>query len=223
MIYVTGDLHGDIDRFKSKAFRKLKKNDTLIVCGDFGFLWDGSNKEKRQLKWIGKRKYNVLFVEGTHDNLDLLEEYPVEQWNGGLVHEISGRLRHLIRGSVFEIEGKTIFAFGGGESADADVRSEKWWSRELPVPEEIEAARGRLVARDNRVDYIVTHECSRKLKYFLHMDSVDASILDAFFDEVRAGCAFTRWFFGSYHMNKAIPPGEMALYDAVVPVASDKL
>lgn len=47
MIYFTGDLHGDYDRFKSKELKKLKKGDTLIVCGDFGFLWDGSKKNSR--------------------------------------------------------------------------------------------------------------------------------------------------------------------------------
>lgn len=46
MIYLTGDLHGDLERFKSKEMKKLKKGDTLIVCGDFGFLWDGSKKEQ---------------------------------------------------------------------------------------------------------------------------------------------------------------------------------
>lgn len=35
MIYLTGDLHGDIERLKSKEMKKLKKGDTLIVCGDF--------------------------------------------------------------------------------------------------------------------------------------------------------------------------------------------
>ena len=72
MIYVTGDVHADLGRFKGKAAKKLKKGDTLIVCGDFGFVWDGSKKEQRVLKWLGRRRYSVLFVEGTHDNLDLL-------------------------------------------------------------------------------------------------------------------------------------------------------
>lgn len=36
MIYITGDIHGDFSRFKSPLLRKLKKNDALIVCGDFG-------------------------------------------------------------------------------------------------------------------------------------------------------------------------------------------
>lgn len=57
MIYVTGDTHGDIGRFKSKEIKKLKKNDVLIVCGDFGFVWDGSKKEQKILRWLGKRKY----------------------------------------------------------------------------------------------------------------------------------------------------------------------
>ena len=53
MIYVTGDIHADLDRFKGKEAKKLKKGDTLIVCGDFGFVWDGSKKEQQVLKWIG--------------------------------------------------------------------------------------------------------------------------------------------------------------------------
>ena len=43
MLYVTGDTHGDYERFTSSALKKLKKGDTLFICGDFGFIWDGSN------------------------------------------------------------------------------------------------------------------------------------------------------------------------------------
>ena len=44
MIYVTADTHGEIDRFKEKDIRRLGRKDTLIVMGDFGFLWDGSKQ-----------------------------------------------------------------------------------------------------------------------------------------------------------------------------------
>lgn len=120
MIYFTGDLHGDYDRFKSKELKKLKKGDTLIVCGDFGFLWDGSKKEQSILKKIEKLKYQVLFLEGTHDNLDLIAQYPLEEWNGGKVRRISKSVLKLERGSVFTIEGKRLFVFGGGESPEMD-------------------------------------------------------------------------------------------------------
>src|SRR5699024_7256657 len=113
MIYLTGDLHGDLERFKSKEMKKLTKGDTLIVCGDFGFVWDGSKKETSVLKKLSKLKYQILFVEGTHDNLDLIGQYPVEEWNGGKVRRIAENVLKLERGSVFTIEGKKLFAFGG--------------------------------------------------------------------------------------------------------------
>jgi hypothetical protein len=193
----------------------------LIVLGDFGFLWDGGKAEQKRLKWIGKRKYHVLFVEGTHDNLDLLEQHPVSDWCGGKTRVISGKLRHLCRGNLFEIEGRSIFAFGGGDSADADVR-ENWWSRELPTQAEIAEARERLANRGWAVDYIVTHQCSRKLKTFLAIGEDEVTVMDAFFDEIRERCKYSRWFFGSYHLNKLIPPGEMALYDVVEPITGQK-
>ena len=121
MIYVTGDMHGDLERFKTKEIRRLKKGDTLIVCGDFGFVWDGSERERKTLQWIGKRRFTTLFVEGTHDNLDLLAAYPEQEYQGGRVHAISGNLYHLYRGSLFTIEGKRIFAFGGGGQIDRFV------------------------------------------------------------------------------------------------------
>ena len=44
MIYVTGDTHGQIDRFKEKPVAGLKKGDTLIVLGDFGRFQTGEEK-----------------------------------------------------------------------------------------------------------------------------------------------------------------------------------
>ncbi|MFR9191178.1 MAG: hypothetical protein ACLVL7_13915 [Anaerotruncus massiliensis (ex Togo et al. 2019)] len=116
MIYVTGDVHADLGRFKGKAAKKLKKGDTLIVCGDFGFVWDGSKKEQRVLKWLGKRRYSVLFVEGTHDNLDLLAGYPVVDFCGGKARQISGKCHQLLRGEIYTIESDEVFTLGRGRA-----------------------------------------------------------------------------------------------------------
>lgn len=160
MIYFTGDMHGDRGRFDAWKLRWLGKKDALVVCGDFGFLWNGSREEQEVLEWIGRRKYDVLFLEGTHDNLDLLERYPVEEWNGGLTHHICGNLRHLIRGQVFTIQGKTLLAVGGGESRDAAFRERgvNWWPQELPDLREVEEWCRRLDALDCRVDYVASHQ-----------------------------------------------------------------
>lgn len=221
MIYITGDTHGDISRLKSKELRKLKKGDTLIICGDFGFIWDGSAKEKRLLSWIGRRRYNVLFVEGTHDNLTLLAEYPQADWQGGKTREISGKLRQLCRGEIFEIEGKRIFAFGGGEADDEIIGNPNEDGGELPSQQEIEHARQNLEQVGFKVDYIVTHRPSRKIQQFLLLNQNSTNVLDTFLDEVREKCQYARWFFGSIHKNKRIPPNEMAVFTAVVDAQSD--
>jgi hypothetical protein len=225
VIYVTGDLHGDIRRFKQKPFHKLRRGDTLIVCGDFGFLWDAGKQEQKLLHWIGRRSYQVLFIEGTHDNLQLLQEYPQTRWSGGLVREISGKLKYLCRGQLFHLEDKRVFVFGGGESADTESRvdGETWWREELPTPEEISTAKALLAQHENTVDYIITHQASRKIGMFLAMESHDTNILETFFDEIREKCRFKRWFFGGYHINKTIPPVEIAVFDAVVPITADKV
>ena len=139
MIYITGDTHADFSRFKNPALRKLKKNDALIICGDFGFIWNGSAEEKKLLEKIGKLRYNVLFVEGSHENYDLLEQYEVSEWCGGKTRLISGRLRQLMRGQVYEIAGKKVFSFGGGQSDDSydTVEGQNWWAREIPSEEEL--------------------------------------------------------------------------------------
>ena len=51
MIYITGDIHGDRKRLSWLKLRNLKEGDTLIICGDFGFIWDNSLKEKRNLNF----------------------------------------------------------------------------------------------------------------------------------------------------------------------------
>ena len=71
MIYVTGDMHGDISRFEDKNIAKLRRGDYLIICGDFGFIWDGSRQEEKVLKFLSRQKFTILFVDGCHENVAL--------------------------------------------------------------------------------------------------------------------------------------------------------
>ena len=92
MVYITGDMHGDEDRLYDKNMRKLKEGDILIICGDFGFIWSGDEKEKKLLDYLGSRKYTVCFLDGTHENYNLLSKYRETVWKGGRVHRICGNL-----------------------------------------------------------------------------------------------------------------------------------
>ena len=55
MVYLTGDTHGELDRFKHGKLRWLGKRDVVLVLGDFGFVWDGSKAEQKKLDWLRKR------------------------------------------------------------------------------------------------------------------------------------------------------------------------
>lgn len=224
MVYITGDLHGDIDRFRKPEFSKLKKGDTLIVCGDFGFIWNDSRNEKKILKWLGKRKYNIAFIEGCHDNYDLLGQYEETEWCGGKVHNISGRLFHMIRGSVYTIENQTFFAFGGGESDDYEERiaEDKWWQEEQPSKDEVDTAVENLNKADFTIDYIITHDAPRALNGAVDIDADKQSYIHVFLDIVCKQCNFKMWFFGKYHMDKTIPPRYRGLFRDIVAVPSGK-
>lgn len=222
MICVTGDMHGDYSRFKDSKIKKLKKGDFLIVCGDFGFVWDGSKREKRILKKIGRKRFYTLFVEGCHENYDLLDECPEEEFCGGRVSVISGRLMRVKRGSVLDLQGNKFFFFGGGQTKEIDIRRESktWWEQELPTPEEVKQGVITLKENGSEVDYIVTHEPPASMKEFLGFEVRQISHMHTFFDAVKNDCKFKMWFFGKAHKNKVIPPRYQCLFDEVVRIES---
>lgn len=226
MILITGDVHGDISRFSDKKIRRLKKGDTLIVCGDMGLIWDGSDKEKKLLKKLGRRRYNILFVEGAHENFDELEKYPAEMWNGGQTRVISGNLRQLMRGNIFDIGGKKIFAFGGGsgeENGGAAPCSEETAARyECPSGAELEESDRNLASAGKTVDYVISYEPPVSIADFLGFGALSADNVGIYLDTVRHEVRFGMWLFGKYHINKTVPPRFMAVFDSVIDAGSLK-
>jgi len=221
VIYVTGDTHGQMERFHAPELRRLRKGDTLIICGDFGFLWDGGDEEKKNLEKIGRLKYGVLFLDGAHENFDLLNAYPAEEWNGGRVHHICGGLYHLMRGQVFALEGKTLFTFGGGESGEKRIRIQagKWWPCEMPSIDEMREGVGNLQAHGFSVDYIFTHEPPPKADVFSGGARIGKkNPLDAYLGQVMERVKYRKWFFGAEHIDRKITYKNYAVFSGVVPV-----
>lgn len=221
MVYITGNLHGELDRFDAPEFRRLKKGDTLLVCGDFGFLWDGSEKEKKQLKKLSNKKYTIAFVDGTHENFHLLNQYPVQEWNGGRVHDLGG-VFHLMRGEIFTIEGKTYFAMGGGESAEKQMYMDagNWWEQEMPTMEEIRSAAQHLKDVGMQVDNIVTHEPAPKILASGVNAKENTNQLESFFETVVRRVQYGKWFFGSLHTDRKFTAKNYAVFNRVLCAAN---
>lgn len=228
-IYITGDTHGteDWEKLNTSRFPEQKlmdpSRDYLIIAGDFGGIWDGSNQDEYIIKTYNKRNFTTLFIDGNHENHDLLDKYPVEEWNGGKIHRISDRVIHLMRGQVFDIDGIKFFTMGGAESTDKQYRKEgeSWWAREMPSDEEYEEALRNLKKVNFEVDIVLTHctpegyigknisavynsDLSRVLA--AHMAGVvdrSGNKLTRFLDELitEHGLKFKHWYFGHYHRD----------------------
>ena len=219
MIHITGDTHGDKSRFTSREAAKLRRDDVLVVLGDFGFVWNGSAAEQRILRWLGKRKYTILFLDGKHENYDLLSQYPVTEAFGGKVQQISGNLYHLLRGEIYRIDGQTIFAFGGGDSTEKNFRMEQhcWWPQEMPSEAEMRHGLEKLRAAGNRVDLILTHEAPELAKYLRNVHSDGLNTMTAYFEEIMRNTEYQCWYFGSVHQTRFLAKKSIAVFDRILP------
>lgn len=228
MIYVTGDIHGgfDIHKLSSKELRsaglRIKKDDYVIVCGDFGLVWDNKPEERYWRKWLNEKPWTTLFVDGNHENFELLNTYPVEEWHGGRIHRISEKTIHLMRGNVFSLEGASFFTFGGAASHDKEWRLPglSWWPEELPSDEELRQANDVLAQCNNQVDYIISH-CAPSLIQGRLNPTYKIDRLTEYFEYVRETVKFKRWYFGHYHEDVDFDDGFSCLLDRVLPLESD--
>lgn len=233
MIFITGDTHGRIDGEKLfqingayKKHKSLTRNDYVIVAGDFGFIWD--KNYKKSIEPLTKFDYTVLFIDGNHENFEILNSFPVEMWHGGKIHRISDNIIHLIRGQVFTIDNKTFFTFGGADSIDKYMRTEhlSWWKEEIPSEEEFEEAKNNLLEYNNKVDYIITHAIntraltdrdSRLSVYRFKPTSIN-DMLEYFEQTVE----YDSWFFGHYHIDSIVTPNKFALYQHIIQINTEE-
>lgn len=125
-IYITGDTHGDFQRFGSKYFpqqKEMSREDYVVIAGDFGGLWDGSQKDQYWLDWLNKKPFTTLFVDGNHENFDLLNTLPEKEWNGGRVHVVREHVLHLMRGQVFNFGGCALPGFVDSKNEEKTERN----------------------------------------------------------------------------------------------------
>lgn len=231
-IYITGDTHGEFQRFGTKHFPQQKamgREDYVIICGDFGGLWSGSPKDHYWLDWLEAKPFTTLFVCGNHENFDLLRALPERQWKGGRVHQVREHVLHLMRGQVFTFGGRTWFTMGGASSHDIQdgvldpfdpdfernywlmrriramfrVKGISWWTQELPSPSEYEEAIENLDKAHWQVDHILSHCAPSSIAQKLD-PSYEADELTDFFETVKQRCQFTSWFFGHYHDDRIV-------------------
>lgn len=251
MLYITGDCHSDFSRFSTRAFpaqRRMSKEDCILICGDFGGVWDRSPSNEHWLDWLEEKHFTTLFVDGNHENFDLLDSMPTEHWKGGLVHQVRPSVLHLCRGEVFQLEDMRLFVMGGASSHDKPdgvlrqgpdlkrqrkmldrrggryrVEHENWWAQELPDEAQLQRARANLEEADWQVDLVVTHCAPTALQAQIVTNRPPDRLTD-FLEEVRGKLSYRRWYCGHYHRELCLPRERLqVLYHSICPVDLEEI
>ena len=235
-IFIAGDLHGgyheDIQKLSLEKWpeqKQLSKEDYLIQCGDFGYIWYHEKhpkykKDQQELKKLSEKNYTILFVDGNHENHDMLETFPLIPMFGSYVQEVYKGIYRLLRGHIYTINNKTFFIMGGAKSNDNQKegnysgigRNKKlklqkvWWEDEIPSKEEFELGMINLSKYNYKVDYIVTHTCPKSVILDLYNKTGQINLdrlmdpVSIYLENVANLIKFKEWHFGHHHQDQYI-------------------
>ncbi len=230
MIYLTGDTHipFDINKLSSSNFdsNHLTKDDYVIICGDFGGIWNYKGPDKEEiywLAWLEEKPFTTLFIDGNHENFTRLYKFEEMNWHGGRIHKIRNSIFHLMRGQVFEIEGHTFFTMGGGTSIDrGPMRGTTeqdqyriWWPEEIPSEEEMQEGRDNLKKYNNKVDYIITH-CMPKSELKKMFSFASGDKLNEYHEEIMNTVEYKHWYCGHYHKDIDLDNNITILFNNII-------
>ena len=245
MVFMTGDCHGNFRRFSRRYFPEqetMDRDDYVIICGDFGGVWSGTPEEAYWLDWLKEHPFTTLFVDGNHENFEMLNSFPVHTWHGGTVHYVRPHVLHLMRGQLYEIGGRSFFTMGGARSHDIEdgildpgapdfrtrytnlkragkhrfrIQGRSWWPEELPSDGEYLAALETLERVNWRADYVITHCAPTKIALSMSRHN-EADALSDFLELVDQRLEYEAWFFGHFHDNRAIDRKHDLLWEQIV-------
>ena len=223
MVILRGDTHADIfemstsiSLLKNRYNINNKSDMYYIILGDFGFTWNTERlNEYNNITSNLPENIYILFIDGNHENFDILDKLPKEDKFGSTVGKLNNNTYHLRRGNIYNIENNSFFCMGGAVSIDKCRRviGSSWWSREQPSTEEIRYAINNLIKHNKDVDYILTHTCSEQIldnnieiltgghnKYKIE----DGCIVKKMLSWVYTNVKYKKWFFGHFHKDVII-------------------
>ena len=222
---IASDTHGTMELAKVMRYfeahpGEYTKDDYLIICGDVAACGFSSQEELEVRLALKSLPVTTLFIDGNHENFNELDSYYVDIWNGGKVHIIESDIIHLMRGQVFEIDGKSFFTFGGGYSVDKSYRKEgtTWFPQELPSPEEYDEGIDNLLYAGFKVDYVISH--SGPLDVVNELLTVELAEqekpLCKYLQIISENTNFKAWYFGHFHKDVVIKDKFFCLYEDIV-------
>lgn len=217
MIYITGDIHGEVFRV-AKAVEKFNigSEDIIVLLGDVGMNYYGNNRgDKHRKKRMNKLGVPIFCIHGNHEmRPGTISSYREMEWHGGTVYVEDDYPNLLFSkdGDAYDLDGQKVIVIGGAYSVDKWHRLQcglSWFPDEQPS-EAIKASVEQKLGELNwKVDAVLTHTCpERYIPREAFLSSVNQSTVDnnteQWLDTIVERLDYRAWFCGHWHINKRI-------------------
>ena len=217
MIYITGDIHGDImPLLEFIEEQQLGAADTIILLGDAGLNFYGNHQgDGKKKQRLNKTGVTIFCIHGNHEKRpQTISTYKEKLWNGGIVYEEAPypNLKFAKDGEVYDLDGFKTIVIGGAYSVDKYYRLGRgipWFSDEQPSDEIKASVEKKLDELNWDIDFVLSHTCPAKYipveAFFpgLSQDEVDRSTED-WLDSIEDKLSYISWYCGHWHINKRI-------------------
>lgn len=165
MVYITGDIHGEVLRVSEMVSKyDISPNDIIVILGDVGMNYYGNKKgDRHRKKKLNNLGVPILCIHGNHEmRPETLITYREDQWHGGAVYVEDAflNLNFAKDGEVYDLEGTKAIAIGGAYSVDKWYRLQRnlhWFPDEQPSNEIKARVEKKLDALDWQIDAVLTH------------------------------------------------------------------
>lgn len=217
MIYITGDIHGEVFRI-AEAVEKFNigSEDIVVLLGDVGMNYSGNNHGDEQRKErMNKLGVPVFCIHGNHEmRPGTISTYREMEWHDGTVYveDDYPNLLFAKDGDVYNLNGQKAIVIGGAYSVDKWYRIQcglGWFPDEQPSEAIKASVEQKLEELNWKVDAVLTHTCpERYIPREAFLSSVNQATVDnsteQWLDTIAGRLDYRAWFCGHWHINKRI-------------------
>lgn len=217
MIYITGDIHGEVFRIAAAVARfNIDSEDVIVLLGDVGMNYYGNKRgDRHRKKRLNKLGVPMFCIHGNHEmRPGTIPSYHEVEWHGGAVYveDDYSNLLFAKDGEVYDLNGQKTIVIGGAYSVDKWYRLQcdlNWFPDEQPSEEIKAKVEQKLHELGWRVDAVLTHTCPEQyIPREAFLSGVDQATVDSsteqWLDTIAERLDYRAWFCGHWHINKRI-------------------
>lgn len=220
---ITGDTHGQMDRFKWLETEGKPEETAVIILGDAGCNYYKKKKDIFTKQALEKTGFYFYLVRGNHEdrpeNVKGMTSIYDEEVSGEVWFEPDfPHIKYFKDGGIYNINNHKTLVIGGAYSIDKWYRLQMgymWFAQEQLTIEEMTEIEDKVEGQD--FDFVLTHTCPlswEPVDMFLRgidQSTVDKS-MEAWFNTLKNKITWKVWLFGHYHADRLERPGVEMFY-----------